>query len=43
MNAEVKIQGIPRPFWLTLYLISGLKSEMTPWMNLIHQLKKGSQ
>jgi hypothetical protein len=30
MKAEIKIQRIPRPFWLTLTSGSGLKSEMAP-------------
>jgi predicted nuclease of restriction endonuclease-like RecB superfamily len=30
MNAEIAIQGIPRPFWLNLSSDSGLKSEMAP-------------
>jgi predicted nuclease of restriction endonuclease-like RecB superfamily len=30
MKAEIKIQRIPRPFWLTLASGSGLKSEMAP-------------
>jgi predicted nuclease of restriction endonuclease-like RecB superfamily len=41
MNAEVKIQGIPRPFWLTLSSDSGLKSEMTPLDEFDSSVEKG--